>query len=107
MGKIIDGKYKKIAGKEEFTEGEYTKLRKEHPEIELKFADARTLIEYTQFISQMKARKTVIAARLSDIGIILQETPIGITEVERKLTLQAEETNLRAELAYINNKLEG
>lgn len=45
MGTIIDPKYKEITGKTEFTEEEYAKLRREHPEIEEKYAKERKIIE--------------------------------------------------------------
>ncbi|MBA7529879.1 hypothetical protein ES705_22078 [subsurface metagenome] len=45
MGTIIDPKYKEITGKTEFTEAEYAKLRREHPEIEEKYAKERKIIE--------------------------------------------------------------
>ncbi|MDI6810611.1 MAG: hypothetical protein QMD80_02885 [archaeon] len=44
MGTIIDPKYKEITGKTEFTE-EYTKLRREHPEIEEKYAKESKITE--------------------------------------------------------------
>lgn len=106
MGTITDGKYKSLTGKEEYTEEEYAQLRIDYPEIEQQFKCEKEAEDKIKLVEQMKRRKAEIANRLSYIGVILEEVPLGITEMERKLTLQGEEANLRAELAYINIKLE-
>lgn len=104
MGTISDGKYKELTGKEEFTEEEYAKLRKESPDIELYYKFQKEAEEGIKLLEQLKCRKSEIANRLSVIGIILEEPAIGIPEIERKIALQTEEANLRAELTYINSK---
>lgn len=107
MGTITDGKYKSITGKEEFSEEEYVKLRKDYPDVELQFKCDKEAENKIKLLEQLERRKTEIANRLSYIGIVLEEIPIGIMEVERKLALQTEETNLRAELLWINSQLGG
>ena len=107
MGTIIDGKYKILTGEDEYTEEEYAKLKKEHPEIEYAFKTDKESQDALREIAQLKRMKAEITSRLSYLEVILVESSIGITEIERKLALQAEDTNLRAELAYVNTKLEG
>ena len=107
MPKIIDGKYKAkgFATKEEFSEEEYTALRKAHPEVEREISEANEAAEHVKYLGILEQRKQVILARGAEIIEVLKTVPISIIDEERRRALLVEGKVLKAELANINEIL--